>query len=151
MKTVGKTPVVCKETIGHIGVRLTTALRREAFHIVQEGYASAESVDKVFRSISTLFPILGVLMLSDFSGIDVLSDVHKNIQPHLNHEKGNAQVLENLLKEDALGVKSGVGFYKWEKEDMNKIMLARNLELARWIKKDSFPKIPEENERTFSS
>ncbi len=150
LKSVGKTPVVCKETIGHIGVRLTTALRREAFHIVQEGYASAESVDKVFRSISTLFPILGILMLSDFSGADVLSDVHKNIQPHLNHRKENAKILEDLLEEGALGVKSGLGFYKWDKEDINEIMLARNRELARWIQDANFPKIPEVNERTLS-
>ena len=150
LSSVGKKPVVCKESVGHIGVRLTTALRREAFHIVQEGYATPESVDEVFRSISTLFPILGILMLSDFSGIDVLLDVHKNIQPHLNHAKENATVLEDLLKEGALGVKSGLGFYKWKKEDINEIMLARNRELARWIENGSFPKIPKGNERTFS-
>ena len=147
LKGVGKTPVVCKETIGHIGVRLTTALRREAFHIIEEGSASAESVDEVFRSISRLFPILGILMLSDFSGTDVLSDVHKNIQPHLNHEKENAGILEEMLKEGDLGVKSGLGFYKWKKEDIDEIMLARNRELARWINETNYLNFPAINER----
>ncbi len=148
LRGVGKTPVVCKETIGHIGVRLTTALRREAFHIIQEGSATVESVDKVFRSISRLFPVLGVLMLSDFSGTDVISDVHKNIQPHLNHERVNSKILEDFLKEGALGVKSGLGFYKWEKEDINEIMLARNKELARWIHDANDPNFPEMNDRS---
>ena len=87
-------------------------------------------------------------MLSDFSGTDVISDVHKNIQPHLNHERVNSKVLEDFLKEGALGVKSGLGFYKWEKEDINEIMLARNKELARWIRDANDPNFPEMNDRS---
>ena len=55
-----------------------------------------------------------------------------------------------MIEEDALGVKSGLGFYKWDKEDIKEIMLARNRELARWIQDGNFPKIPEVNERTLS-
>ena len=44
LKGVGKTPVVCKETIGHIGVRLTTALRREAFHIIEDSPSNTSQI-----------------------------------------------------------------------------------------------------------
>lgn len=52
LRHIGREPVVCKEVPVNIGVRLTTALRREAYYIVEKEYATPETVDTVLRSVA---------------------------------------------------------------------------------------------------
>ena len=47
---IGKAPVrVAKEAVGHLANRMSAALWREAVHIVSEGIASVEDVDRAIR------------------------------------------------------------------------------------------------------
>jgi 3-hydroxyacyl-CoA dehydrogenase len=64
MKYVGKAPVVLNvEVPGYIVNRLQAALLREALDLVEKGIASAEDVDKAFRTgIGLRDPILGPLL-----------------------------------------------------------------------------------------
>ena len=127
----GKEPIVCREVPGHIGVRLTTALRREAFHIVERGYARPEDVDAVWRSIAPLFPALGLCKLNDFSGMDVLRDVHRNIQPTLDHRPEPGPLMDEMVEKNLLGIKSGEGFYKWTAESAREAARLRDEALIR--------------------
>ena len=133
----GKKPIVCREVPGHIGVRLTTALRREAFHIVEKGYASPEDVDAVWRAIAPLFPPLGLCMLNDFSGMDVLRDVHGHIQPSLDHRPEPSPLMDEMVEKNLLGIKSGEGFYKWTEESAREAARARDSELIRWYRQNN--------------
>ena len=122
---------------GHIGVRLTTALRREAYHIVEKGYARPEDVDAVWRSIATLcFLRWGLCKLNDFSGMDVLRDVHRNIQPSLDHRPQPGPLMDEMIEKNLLGVKSGEGFYKWTAESAREAARARDSELIRMYRKN---------------
>ncbi|MEE9275743.1 MAG: 3-hydroxyacyl-CoA dehydrogenase family protein, partial [bacterium] len=94
LRHIGKEPVVCKEVPGHIGVRLTTALRREAFYIVEQGYATPEAVDTVLRSLGRLIPVIGAFIMTDLSGADVLLNVHRTLQPHLDNRTEPSPLLE---------------------------------------------------------
>lgn len=127
----GKEPIVCREVPGHIGVRLTTALRREAYHIVEKGYARPEDVDAVWRSIAPLFPALGLCKLNDFSGMDVLRDVHRNIQPTLDHRPEPGPLMDEMVEKNLLGIKSGEGFYKWTAESAREAARVRDETLIR--------------------
>ena len=131
LEKAGKEPIVCREVPGHIGVRLTTALRREAFHIVEKGYARPEDVDAVWRSIAPLFPALGLCKLNDFSGMDVLRDVHRNIQPTLDHRPEPGPLMDEMVEKDLLGIKSGEGFYKWTAESAREAARVRDEALIR--------------------
>ena len=131
LKQSGKEPIVCREVPGHIGVRLTTALRREAFHIVERGYARPEDVDAVWRSIAPLFPALGLCKLNDFSGMDVLRDVHRNIQPTLDHRPEPGPLMDEMVEKNLLGIKSGEGFYKWTAESARDAARLRDEALIR--------------------
>ncbi len=136
LRQSGKEPIVCREVPGHIGVRLTTALRREAFHIVEKGYARPEDVDTVWRSIAPLFPALGLCKLNDFSGMDVLRDVHRNIQPALDHRAEPSPLMDEMIEKNLLGIKSGEGFYKWTAESAREAARARDSELIRLYRKN---------------
>ena len=136
LEIAGKEPIVCREVPGHIGVRLTTALRREAFHIVEKGYARPEDVDAVWRSIAPLFPALGLCKLNDFSGMDVLRDVHRHIQPSLDHRAEPSPFVDEMIEKNLLGIKSGEGFYKWTEESAREAARARDAELIRIYRKN---------------
>ena len=136
LEIAGKEPIVCREVPGHIGVRLTTALRREAYHIVEKGYARPEDVDAVWRSIAPLFPALGLCKLNDFSGMDVMRDVHRNIQPSLDHRAEPGPLMDEMIEKNLLGIKSGEGFYKWTEESAREAARVRDSELIRIYRKN---------------
>ncbi|PLP58852.1 3-hydroxyacyl-CoA dehydrogenase [Mesorhizobium loti] len=51
LERIGKVPIkVAREAPGHVANRMTAALWREAVHIVAEGIASVEDVDRAIRS-----------------------------------------------------------------------------------------------------
>jgi len=50
-RAIGKVPVLMKkEAVGHLANRLTSALFREAVHLVAEGYTTVEDIDEVVTS-----------------------------------------------------------------------------------------------------
>ncbi|OGL60225.1 MAG: hypothetical protein A3J27_08910 [Candidatus Tectomicrobia bacterium RIFCSPLOWO2_12_FULL_69_37] len=142
LRRAGKEPVLCKEVPGHIGTRLTTALRREAYYIVEQGYATPEAVDTVLRAVARLIPVIGVMVMTDFSGVDVLRDVHRNIQPHLDHRPDPSPLLDRLIEDGRLGIKSGQGFYRWTPDQIQEMFEARGLELIRWMRQSPPPPLP---------
>ncbi len=142
LRLVGKQPMLCKEIPGHIGVRLTTALRREAYYIVEKGYATPDAVDTVIRSVARLLPVIGAFIMTDFSGVDVLRDVHRNIQPHLDHRAEPSPLLDKLVAEGNLGIKCRKGFYSWSPEQVQEMFAARGEELIRWMRQGSPPPPP---------
>ncbi len=136
---VGKEPVVCKEIPGHIGVRLTTALRREVAHIIEEGYATPEAVDTVMRSVGRLFPVMGICILTDFTGLDMTEHSQKNVLPHLDSRTEGSDLIRKMVAEGKMGVKSGEGFHRWTPESARAVYDARARELLRWMKQPSPP------------
>ncbi|MEI5676769.1 3-hydroxyacyl-CoA dehydrogenase [Mesorhizobium sp. CGMCC 1.15528] len=78
---IGKAPVrVTKEAVGHLANRMSAALWREAVHIVAEGIASVEDVDRAIRFGPGLrWAIDGPHMLYHLGGGD------GGIEAYLNH------------------------------------------------------------------
>ena len=97
LRRVGKEPVICKEIPGHIGSRFTNALRREAFYLVEQGYATPEAIDTVMRSVGRLFPVMGILLLTDFSGVDMARNSQRNILTHLDHRPQPSPLIDRKL------------------------------------------------------
>jgi 3-hydroxybutyryl-CoA dehydrogenase len=131
LRSIGKEPIVIGESPGHIGVRLTTALRREAISIVEQGIASPEAVDTVLKSVSRLFPAVGILALCDLSGLDVMLDVHTNLQGEIDARPEPSPLLREKVERGELGLKTGRGFYDWSPEAIARIRIQRARELYR--------------------
>jgi len=120
---------------GYVTSRLTLALINEAVHLVMEGVATRDAVDRAMKL--RLGSTHGPLALADEIGLD---SVHRALQS-LWGELGLPQfrpapLLRRMVSEGWLGEKSGRGFYRYtesgrrraEKEDLTEPSLTRLLE-----------------------
>ncbi|KAM3957516.1 3-hydroxyacyl-CoA dehydrogenase [Aphomia sociella] len=115
-KSVGKTCVSCKDTPGFIVNRLLVPYICEAIRMYERGDASARDID-IAMKLGAGYP-MGPLELADYVGLDtnkfILDGWHKKFpdQPLFNP----IPLLDKLVAEGKLGVKTGEGFYKYDKK-----------------------------------
>lgn len=136
LKDVGKKPVLVKEVPGHIGVRLTTALRREAYSIVEKGIATPEDVDTVLKDVSRLLTQVGILEVSDLSGLDVMLDVQSYLQKEIDAGSDPSRMLREKVRRGELGIKSGRGFFDWSPETIADVKRRRDSALLGLLRED---------------
>lgn len=114
-KSIGKIPVVCKDTPGFIVNRLLVPYMLEAMRMAERGDASKEDIDLAMK-FGAGYP-MGPFQLADYVGLDttqfILNGWHQKYpdEPLFKPVK----VLDQLVSEGKLGVKSGEGFYKYTK------------------------------------
>ncbi|GAA6190030.1 3-hydroxyacyl-CoA dehydrogenase family protein [Litorivita sp. NS0012-18] len=115
----GKTPVrVEKDVPGFIGNRMQHALWREAISLVERGICDAEAVDTVVKScFGRRLSVLGPLENADLVGTDLTLDIHSQVLADLEHRPGPSPLLEQLVENGKLGMKSGEGFRRWTPEE----------------------------------
>jgi len=113
LRGLGKTPVVLhKDRPGQLGNRMQAALMREALHIVEEGIASPEDVDRAVRlGFGLRMPMWGPLQHMDAVGLDLVLAVQDYVLPDLNNQPRAPQVLRDKVARGELGQKTGRGFY----------------------------------------
>ncbi|MEM8852056.1 MAG: 3-hydroxyacyl-CoA dehydrogenase NAD-binding domain-containing protein [Pseudomonadota bacterium] len=119
LAALGKAPVrVNKDVPGFIGNRLQHALWREAISLVESGVCDAEAVDTVVKeSFGRRLAVLGPLENADLVGTDLTLDIHATVLAHLEARPGPSPLLEQLVKDGALGMKTGKGFRTWTQEE----------------------------------
>ncbi|XP_053610801.1 hydroxyacyl-coenzyme A dehydrogenase, mitochondrial-like [Plodia interpunctella] len=115
-KSVGKTCVTCKDTPGFVVNRLLVPYICEAIRMYERGDASARDID-IAMKLGAGYP-MGPLELADYVGLDtnkfILDGWHKKFpdQPLFKP----IPLLDKLVAEKKLGVKTGEGFYKYDKK-----------------------------------
>ncbi len=112
--SLGKKPVIVKKDIlGIIGNRLQYAILREALHIIALGAAGPEEVDAAMKySLGFRYAVQGPLEAADLGGLDIFCAVSNYLYPDLNTDQ-RSEVLNDLVAQGRLGVKSGAGFYDY--------------------------------------
>jgi 3-hydroxybutyryl-CoA dehydrogenase len=115
----GKTPVRVEQDVpGFIGNRLQHALWREAIYLVERGICDAAAVDAVVRSsFGRRLSVLGPMANADLVGTDLTLDIHRTVLADLDNRPGPSPLLEALVAEGKLGMKSGEGFRRWTAEE----------------------------------
>ncbi len=129
---VGLRPVVLDRAMpGFIGNRLQFAVMREALHIVEAGYATAEAVDEVMRfSLGRRYSVQGPFESADLGGIQVFLKVAEQLFPNLASATEGIDTLATLVEAQRLGARSGRGFYEWT-DDRREAVAKRWQSLAR--------------------
>ena len=111
---IGKQTVhVQREIHGLLVNRILGAIKREAFWLADNGYASPEDIDKALR-LGLNHP-MGPFELSDFSGLDVFYNATlQQYQETSDEQYRPARILEEKVRAGHLGRKTGQGFFRYE-------------------------------------
>ncbi|MEA4813645.1 MAG: 3-hydroxyacyl-CoA dehydrogenase NAD-binding domain-containing protein [Oscillospiraceae bacterium] len=135
LKSVGKKPCLCKKDVpGFIGNRMQHALWREAISIVENDIADAATVDEVVKnSFGLRLPQVAPMENADMVGTELSYQCQEYILPYLENSTVPSPLLSEHLKEGKLGFKSGEGFQKWTKEEVDERCDALNEYLIRML------------------
>jgi 3-hydroxybutyryl-CoA dehydrogenase len=136
MEGIGKLPVVCGAAPGYIVPRLQALVMNEAARMVEEGVATAEEIDRATRfGMGLRFAALGVVEFIDFGGADILHHASREMSASISPERYTAPaIVDRLVAEGHLGLKSGSGFYDYAGRDVaayRRDVLARTLGMLR--------------------
>ncbi|MEJ8810928.1 3-hydroxybutyryl-CoA dehydrogenase [Variovorax ureilyticus] len=136
MESIGKLPVVCGPTPGYIVPRLQALVMNEAARMIEEGAATAEEIDKATRyGLGLRFAALGVVEFIDFGGCDILHHASREMSGSIDRARYTAPaIVDRMVEEGRLGLKSGSGFYDYEGRDVpayRRDVLSRTLGMLR--------------------
>ena len=114
----GKEPSLLRKDIrGFITNRIMYAMLREAFHLVEKGYATVEDVDRSLRNdLGYWITFAGPFRFMDLTGIPAYLSVMKDLFPDLDNSTTTPALMEGLVKEGAMGVSNAQGFYPYTAE-----------------------------------
>ncbi|WPV66762.1 3-hydroxybutyryl-CoA dehydrogenase [Chitinophaga sp. LS1] len=111
---LGKVPCVVNDYPGFIANRILMPMINEAISSLYEGVAGVAEIDTVMK-LGMAHP-MGPLQLADFIGLDVCLSILRVLQDGFGNPKyAPCPLLVNMVTAGYLGVKSGEGFYKYEK------------------------------------
>lgn len=143
----GKDPYIIR---GDFGVRmpLLSALIREAFFLVRNGYATIEDIDRACRNDAGYYlPFAGNLRYMDLMGTYAYGMVMKDLNPELSTDTDLPSFFTELLEKGAAGMKVGEGFYTYtegEHERWEELMRKFSFEIRELMDKYPFSTVEEE-------
>ncbi len=114
-----KEPTLARKDIrGFISNRLMYAMYREAFYLVENGYASIEDVDRACRNNAGYWmTLVGVFRWMDLTGVAAYHHVIKELFPTLNNKTEMPRLIDEIVKAGGRGVSNGKGFYSYTPEE----------------------------------
>ena len=135
--SIGCTPIILeKEIQGFIANRIQAACLREALYIVEQGWASAETVDKAITlSLGRRYSTTGPLESADMGGLDIFNSVLTQLPPVLNSRTEPDPLLTRMVQQGRLGLKNGKGLYDWPPEAIQARRDAREQSLIGFLRK----------------
>ena len=128
-KYLGKTSILAKDTPAFIGNRIGTFGIQSLFHQVKNGDYTIEEIDKLTGSIIGR-PKSATFRTADVVGLDTLINVSKGIYDSCKNDESieifkEPDFLKKMVKNNALGSKTGKGFYKKIKDKGGKSKILR--------------------------
>lgn len=113
---------VLKDIPGLIANRIQQGVAREVFSLMEMKAASNEDIDKAlmfgpaFRYATT-----GQLEIADMGGLDIWYTVGNNLLKVMDNSQCANKLLKEKVEANKLGIKTGEGFFKYNKDDIEKI------------------------------
>ena len=115
----GKEPTLVRKDIrGFISNRLMYALYREAFYLVENGYATVEDVDRACRNNAGYWmTLVGCFRWMDLTGVQAYHTVLKDLFPTLSNSTEVPELIDRIVREGGRGVANAKGFYDYTPEE----------------------------------
>ncbi|MGC2250537.1 MAG: 3-hydroxyacyl-CoA dehydrogenase family protein [Acidobacteriaceae bacterium] len=111
----GKEPSVLRKDIrGFITNRIMYAMLREAFYLVESGFATVADVDRSLRNdLGYWITFAGPFRFMDLTGIPAYASVMKDLLPELSCAMQVPDLMRKIVKSGARGVSNAKGFYRY--------------------------------------
>lgn len=123
-KKLGKVPAEANDYPGFVANRILMPMINEAIYSLYEGVATVEDIDTIMK-LGMAHP-MGPLQLADFIGLDVCHSILNVLYEGFGNPKyAPCPLLTNMVTAGYLGVKSGEGFYKYEKGSKELVVSGR--------------------------
>jgi len=110
-KAIGKYTVTCKDTRGFIVNALLGPYISDAIAMVERGDATYQDVDAAVK-LGLGYP-MGPFELLDYTGIDLHKHINDSADPDIRRP---SKLIDQMVAEGKLGMKTGEGFYKYGKK-----------------------------------
>lgn len=110
-KAIGKHTVTCKDTPGFIVNRLLGPYVSDCIAMVERGDATYQDVDAAVK-LGLGYP-MGPFELLDYTGIDLHKHINDNPEFTL---AAPSKLIDSMVAQGKLGIKTGEGFYKYGKK-----------------------------------
>ena len=113
-KKLDKVPVEVNDYPGFVANRILMPMINEAIYTLYEGVAGVEEIDTVMK-LGMAHP-MGPLQLADFIGLDVCLAILRVLHEGFGNPKyAPCPLLVNMVTAGKKGIKSGEGFYTYQK------------------------------------
>jgi 3-hydroxybutyryl-CoA dehydrogenase len=110
--------LVRKDIRGFITNRIMYAMYREAFFLVENGYASVEDVDRACRNNAGYWmTLVGLFRWMDLTGVAAYHNVIKDLFPTLSNSTETPKLIDDIVKAGGRGISNGKGFYSYTEEE----------------------------------
>jgi 3-hydroxybutyryl-CoA dehydrogenase len=114
-RKLGKEPSLLRKDIrGFITNRIMYAMLREAFYLVESGFASVADVDRSLRNdYGYWITFAGPFRFMDLTGIPAYAAVMKDLLPDLSCMTEVPRLMKDVVRSGARGVLNARGFYRY--------------------------------------
>ena len=110
--------LVRKDIRGFISNRLMYAMYREAFYLVENGYATVEDIDRACRNNAGYWmTLVGVFGWMDLTGVPAYHTVMKDLFPTLSNSTEVPKLIDDIVKAGGKGVLNAHGFHSYTEEE----------------------------------
>ena len=135
-RACGKTPIRMEKYIpGFIVNRMQSAMNREVYYLIENGYCTPEELDLAVKT--SLMPrgmILGLVQRLDFTGLDMMANSIQNKKFTPAPELDRPKMIFDHTDKSEYGVKTGKGFFEYANQSYEEVLRRRDKMLLQSVK-----------------
>jgi 5-formyl-3-hydroxy-2-methylpyridine 4-carboxylic acid 5-dehydrogenase len=118
--------IVERDVPGFVENRILYAIMREALHLLDEGVASADDIDRIVKwGIGYKLGVIGPLRLLDMAGLDIYTAVAGYLNKDLCNDAGISKTVASKVAEGRLGLKTQAGLFDYTREEIDRLARER--------------------------
>jgi 3-hydroxybutyryl-CoA dehydrogenase len=135
VRQAGREPILLERAVnGYLINRLQHSILHEAYHLLADGIATPEMIDKVAKLLlGPRMCITGLLEQKDIAGLEMHAQAQRSIVPSLSHTGVPSPLLQDMVARGDVGIRSGKGFYDWSGRETSNLQRRANERLQRLL------------------
>lgn len=116
VEAVDRDPILVERDVpGFVWNRVQFAVIRECLHIVEEGIASVEDVNRAIRDgYATRTAAIGPFETMDIAGLDLFATIAEDLYPELATDETPQEELRERVRAGRTGIDANNGFFEYD-------------------------------------